>query len=158
MVPARPTMIRTIPMLGVGGTTLHVVQTVRQTTEEGASSDTIFLEQVDSGGVVRLVLPAKVCDAIARQRDSLGGKNRSKAAKRVAEGRKARGERPAFMPNVTPLLLANVMSERRLLVVPAETRMFVSPPPPDGTLTTTEPPETPIEAMPSPRIVRASIF
>ncbi len=39
----------------------------------------------------------------------------------------------ALIPNEMPLESAKVMSDKRLLVVPAETRIFDSPPPPAGT-------------------------
>jgi hypothetical protein len=64
----------------------------------------------------------------------------------------------ALIPKETPLESANVMSERRFEVVPAETRMFVRPPPPDGTETTTDPFVTPTEATPSPLKLKASMF
>ena len=35
-----------------------------------------------------------------------------------------------FNPNDTPLLLSKVRADRLLLVVPAETLIFVNPPPP----------------------------
>lgn len=43
---------------------------------------------------MRLAIPPEVADAIARQRDALAGKTRSKAARRVAADRKAAGVRP----------------------------------------------------------------
>lgn len=101
-VKTKPSIIRTVPPLGVGGSSLHVVQTVRQQLtrtnakgeDVGFSRDTIFLEVVASGETVRLVIPPEVADVIARQRDALGAKTRSKAARRVAAERKERGEVP----------------------------------------------------------------
>ena len=84
---------RVVPPLGVGGTQLYVVQTYRQ-KEQG---DTIFLEHVSETGTVRLVIPPKVSAVIARQREQLTAKTRSKAAKAVAQERKERGEVPAFL-------------------------------------------------------------
>ena len=84
---------RVIPLLGVGGTQLYVVQTYRQ-REQG---DTIFLEHVSETGTVRLVLPPLVSAVIARQREQLTAKTRSNAAKAVAQARKERGEVPAFL-------------------------------------------------------------
>lgn len=90
----KETTIRTMtPLLGTAD--LFIVQTFRQ-KEQG---DTIFLERINKEGTVRLVLPAQVCDAIARQRDSLTTKTRSKAAKAAAADRKARGILPGFMKN-----------------------------------------------------------
>jgi hypothetical protein len=84
---------RVVPLLGVGGTQLYVVQTYRQ-KEQG---DTIFLEHVSETGTVRLVIPPQVSSVIARQREQLTAKTRSKSAKAVAQARKERGEVPAFL-------------------------------------------------------------
>jgi hypothetical protein len=84
---------RVVPPFGVGGTQLYVVQTYRQ-KEQG---DTIFLEHVSESGTVRLVIPPQVSAVIARQREQLTAKTRSKAAKAVAQARKERGEIPAFL-------------------------------------------------------------
>jgi hypothetical protein len=84
---------RVIPLLGIGGTQLYVVQTYRQ-KEQG---DTIFLEHVSDTGTVRLVIPPQVSSVIARQREQLTAKTRSKAAKAVAQARKERGDVPAFL-------------------------------------------------------------
>lgn len=91
----RPATLRVIPPLGVGGSQLFVVQTYRQ-REQG---DTIFLECATAGGNIRLTLPPEISNVIARQREQLTGKVRSKAAKRVAQDRKDRGLKPAFMKN-----------------------------------------------------------
>jgi len=91
----KPATLRVIPPLGVGGTQLFVVQTLRQ-RERG---DTLFLEVVGSDGSTRVVLPPAVTEAIARQRDALTGKSRSRAASARAADRKARGLLPGFMTN-----------------------------------------------------------
>jgi hypothetical protein len=98
----RPSTVRIVNVLGVGGSALYIVQTHRQQTRDDRgrvvrSDDTVFLETVDEAGSLRLVLPPGVVDAIVRQRDSFTGKVRRAAATRVAEARKARGERPAFL-------------------------------------------------------------
>ncbi len=59
--------------------------------------DTIFLTRICAEGTTRLALPPKVAVAIARQRDQLNTKSRSKSSKRTAQERKDRGEQPAFM-------------------------------------------------------------
>jgi hypothetical protein len=88
----QPTTIRAAaPITGDGQT--FIIQTFRR-REEG---DTIFVEYMDSAGSLRLVIPPAAADAIARQRDSLTTKNRKRAAKEVADARKARGELPAFL-------------------------------------------------------------
>jgi hypothetical protein len=80
-----------IPLLGLSQT--FIVQTIRQ-REVG---DHVFLETVSRDGAIRLVLPPQVADAIARQRDALTAKSRSKAAKALAQERKERGQLPAFL-------------------------------------------------------------
>ena len=89
----KTSVTRVVPPFGVGGTQLYVVQTYRQ-REQG---DTIFLEHVSETGTVRLVIPPQVSAVIARQREQLAAKTRSKAAKAVAQERKERGEIPAFL-------------------------------------------------------------
>ena len=69
-----------------------IVQTYRQRDE----GDTIFIEYIGAEGSLRLALPSAVSDVIARQRDALTGKSRSKAAKANAMDRKARGIEPGF--------------------------------------------------------------
>jgi hypothetical protein len=88
----RPTTVTTVhPLIGESQT--FVLQTYRQ-REQG---DTIFLQYIDSDGSDRIVIPPKVADAIARQRDALTHRSRSRAAKETAEARAARGEQPAFI-------------------------------------------------------------
>jgi hypothetical protein len=69
-----------------------IVQTYRQKDE----GDTIFIEYIGAEGSLRLALPSAVSDVIARQREALTGKSRSKAAKANALDRKARGIEPGF--------------------------------------------------------------
>lgn len=88
----KPTTIRTVTPL-IGTSEVFIVQTYRQ-KEVG---DTIFLEAVGKAGAVRLALPPQVADAIARQRDALTGKSRSRAARANMEARMQRGEVPGFM-------------------------------------------------------------
>jgi hypothetical protein len=97
VVGTKAATIRTVPTLAIGGSQLYVVQTYREQEEGGRSRDTIFLECYGSDGQHRLALPTAVADAIARQRDALATKTRKKAARRVADDRKARGEQPAFL-------------------------------------------------------------
>jgi hypothetical protein len=77
----------------VGDSQTFTVQTYRQ-PEIG---DTIFIQIVNKNGTVRIALPASVANAIARQRESLTSRSRSKRAKAVAQARKDRGELPGFM-------------------------------------------------------------
>jgi hypothetical protein len=96
VIEVKPTTIRTVsPLLGLSQT--FIVQTIRQ-REVG---DHIFLETVSREGSLRIALPPQVADAIARQRESLTARSRSKAAKRVAQERKDRGEQPAFLTRKT---------------------------------------------------------
>lgn len=96
VIKTKPATIRTVPPLGIGGTRVFIIQTYRQ-REIG---DTIFLEMAGTDGLVRLVIPPYVSAAIARQRDALTGKARSRAAKTVAQERAARGLKPAFLRDV----------------------------------------------------------
>ena len=69
-----------------------IVQTYRQRDE----GDTIYIEYIGVEGSLRLALPPAVSDVIARQRDAITGKSRSKAAKANAMDRKARGIAQGF--------------------------------------------------------------
>ena len=70
--------------------TVRNIESVREKDE----GDTIFLEVASKDGNVRIVLPPKVANVIARQRDALVAKVRSKAAKEQAAQRKADGIEP----------------------------------------------------------------
>jgi hypothetical protein len=74
----------------LGNSTTYIVATYRQ-TEEG---DTCFVEIVSRSGSQRIVLPPKVTALIARQRDQLAKKVRTRVGKRLAQERKERGEVP----------------------------------------------------------------
>lgn len=87
----KPSTIRTVTPL-IGESQLFIVQTYRE-RERG---DSIFVECVSASGSVRLVIPPQVADAIARQRDSLSTKVRSKVAKSVMADRIAAGYKPSF--------------------------------------------------------------
>ena len=90
------------PILGTSQT--FVVRTVRQqerdeqTDSATPAAFTVFLEHSSrETGLIRLVLPPKVTDLIARQRDALTTQARKRTAKRIAQDRKARGEVPGFV-------------------------------------------------------------
>jgi len=86
---SRPsTVVSVTPMLGRAQT--FIVQTYRQ-REVG---DFIFVQHIDGSGGARFVIPPSASEAIARQRETLGLTVRRKVGRRVAEERKARGERP----------------------------------------------------------------
>lgn len=71
------------------GTETFIVQTYRHSD----IGDLIFLQRVSSEGPpIRLVIPPEISDIIARQRDSVAKKVRSKIAKRTMQDRKDRGE------------------------------------------------------------------
>lgn len=92
VVVTKPSTIRArMPLIGIAQT--YVIQTYRQRDK----GDTIFLETIADGHALRLVMPPEVSDAIARQRDSLTDKSRSKAAKATAAERKRLGIQPGFM-------------------------------------------------------------
>lgn len=98
VVRTKPSTVRTVPPLGIGGTQVFVVQTYRQSDR----GDTLFLEVMGAEGATRLVLPPAVTGVIARQRDALGRRSRSRAAKAVAEDRLAAWLRPAFLKGRAP--------------------------------------------------------
>jgi hypothetical protein len=93
VVKTKPSTVRTMPLLGVGGAQVFIVQTYRQ-REKG---DTIFLEVMSAAGQVRLVIPPQVANVVARQRDALTHKVRSKVAQAAAQDMKERGIQPGFM-------------------------------------------------------------
>lgn len=94
VVKTKPSTVRALtPVLGLSQT--FIVQSYRQKDQ----GDTIFVEYIGAEGSLRLALPPVVADTIARQRDVVTDKSRSKAAKAVAADRKARGIIPAFTRN-----------------------------------------------------------
>jgi hypothetical protein len=94
----KPSTIQAIsPLLGCAQT--FIVATYREKPGEDGKGggDTVFLQAVTKEGTVRLALPPAVADAIARQRDALTGKSRSRAARENMKTRMERGEVPGFM-------------------------------------------------------------
>ena len=89
----KPTTLKAVEdVTGISET--FIVETFRQPDR----GDTIFIECVDNcGTVTRLALPPRVANAIARQRQALTAKLRSRAAKQLAQERMERGEVPGFM-------------------------------------------------------------
>ena len=88
----KPSTVQAIhPLLGC--TQMFIIQTYRQ-KEEG---DVIFIQAVSKEGTVRIALPPAAADALARQRESLTGKSRSRAARENMAARMARGEAPGFL-------------------------------------------------------------
>lgn len=92
VVSTKPTTMRVVPTFGFG-THVYVIQTFRQRD----IGDSVFLEHVSENGTVRLVIPPAVAEVIARQRDQVTARSRSRAAKRVADERKAQGIKPGFL-------------------------------------------------------------
>jgi hypothetical protein len=90
----KQTTIQTItPLLGTS--TNHLVQTVRRKDV----GDFIFVIEVGSQGARKFVLPPKVADAIARQRDALTTIVQRRHGQRLAAERKAAG----ILPNLDAL-------------------------------------------------------
>ena len=85
----RISTVRNIDTL-VGNVSTFLIESVREKDE----GDTIFLEVASKDGNVRIVLPPRVANVIARQRESLVSKVRSKAAREQAAQRKADGIEP----------------------------------------------------------------
>jgi len=69
-----------------------IIQTVR--TEEG---DSIIIKFVDVDGVKRIILPPKVSNCIARQKDSLTARARTNSSRARAKAMKESGQLPGFM-------------------------------------------------------------
>lgn len=92
VIETKATTLRVVPPFGLG-TYVYVVQTFRQRD----SGDTIFVEHVSEQGTIRLVIPPAVAETIARQRDQLTAKSRSRAGKARAEQMKQAGIQPGFM-------------------------------------------------------------
>jgi hypothetical protein len=80
------TVVAMTPLLGNAQT--YIVQTVRQKDK----GDYIFLQYISAERSERIVIPAKVADVIARQRDTLTYRSRSKAGKERAAEMKAQGK------------------------------------------------------------------
>ena len=89
-VETKPTTFAAVDISGRGG--IYTVLTIR-----GEKGDTVFITCSRSGETIEMILPPAVAKAIARQREALSTRTRSKVAKRVAQERKDRGELPGFM-------------------------------------------------------------
>jgi predicted aspartyl protease len=87
----KPSTVKVVQPL-TGRAETFIIQTLRH--EE--NGDYIFVECADEGGLVRLVLPPKVANAIASQRESLSKRRRSIASRAVMRERMARGHVPTF--------------------------------------------------------------
>ena len=85
----KPSTVRSVQIL-TGKTETYVVETARH--EE--LGDTIFVECMDENGVTRLALPPKVANSIARQRESLTKRWRSRSAKTEMKRRQMEGMIP----------------------------------------------------------------
>jgi hypothetical protein len=100
-----PTTVQIItPLLGLAET--FIIRTIRQQDRieregkdvAGPQEFTVLLEHTSrEKGFTRLVIPPKVADLIARQRESLTTQARKRTAKRLARERMARGETPGFL-------------------------------------------------------------
>jgi hypothetical protein len=87
----KPSIVKAVqPITGQAET--FIIQTLRH-EEKG---DYIFIECADESGLVRLVLPPKVSNAIAAQRESLSKRRRSIASRTTMRERMARGHVPTF--------------------------------------------------------------
>jgi hypothetical protein len=105
-VSTKPSTVTTVTPL-VNQVTTWIVQTYRRSERNEAgvivkSGDIIFLQYIDASGGKRFVIPPDVADAIARQRDALGTKNRKRAARANADRRKAAGVKPNFTKRKKP--------------------------------------------------------
>lgn len=90
-ISTKPSTVKVVqPITGRAET--FIIQTARHEDK----GDYIFVECADENGLVRLVLPPKVANAIASQRDSLSKRRRSIASKAAIQSRIARGEIISF--------------------------------------------------------------
>lgn len=101
---AARTIVATTQLVGRAST--FIVQTYRKrdVSLEGngeRARDTIFLQHVDTRGSYRVVIPAEVADTIARQREALTAKSRTRGARAAAAARKASGA-PVGFAALTP--------------------------------------------------------
>jgi hypothetical protein len=93
----RPSSLTATPLLGVGGSTTFIVQTLQKRdmqAEKPRSRFITFLTVASPAGYFRHVLPDEVTDTMLRQREALTSKTRSKTAKALAADRKASGWKP----------------------------------------------------------------
>jgi len=92
VIKSSSSVVRVVPTLGIGGSqTFHV-----QTYKHRERGDFIFLEVVEGERAIRLALPPEIAATIARQREALIARARSRRAKAAADDRKRRGVRPGF--------------------------------------------------------------
>lgn len=96
VVRTKPSTIRVTTPYGRSET--YILESFRQ----AKVGDWIFLEVATGAGNLRLVIPPEISKAIARQRDALTAKGRSKAAKAEAQRRKDEGIAPGFLRKVQP--------------------------------------------------------
>ena len=89
----KPSTITAANVMGIGGVRSYIVQTFRLPDV----GDTVFVQITGPEGLQRVHLPPSVSTAIARQRDSLTTKARSRAGKARAAADKAAGIDPGFM-------------------------------------------------------------
>ena len=103
VLATKPATVQQVtPVIGTSQT--FIVRTVRQQERPESEDDktppaefTVFLEHASRDtGLIRIVLPPKVSDLIARQREALTTQARKRTAKRLAQERKARGHVPTF--------------------------------------------------------------
>lgn len=95
VVMTQPSTKRIVPPLGVGGTQLYAIQTIRQ-----GEKHMILFEHVSNEATVRLVIPHEIAEIIARQRESVSVMLRKRLAKQTAANRKAAGWKPSFPANM----------------------------------------------------------
>src|SRR5262245_2564647 len=80
------------PLIGKAET--FIIRTVRQ-REVG---DVIFVEHIGGEGSYRIILPTRVADVIARQRDALTSRVRARIGRANARAARDAGHVPTFTP------------------------------------------------------------
>jgi hypothetical protein len=92
----KPTTLRAVTPL-VGNAQTFIVQTVRKRDEHEQHTFLAFLEVATAEGLIRMILPHNVLDALLNQREALQRRGRRKVAREQAAARKAAGIQPAFL-------------------------------------------------------------
>jgi hypothetical protein len=90
-IHTKPSTVKVVQPL-TGRAETFIIQTLRHED----NGDYIFIECADENGLVRLVLPPKVANAVASQRESLTKRRRSIASRTSMRSRIAGGYVPTF--------------------------------------------------------------
>lgn len=96
VTPSKLAQRQIVPPFGINSS-LYIVQTYRQRDK----GDTIFIQVGEGDRLTRIAIPPEVAEIIARQREQLTAKVRSKVSKAAMQARKDRGEVVGFQKKGT---------------------------------------------------------